>query len=182
MTAREWRRVLRTAKAARGAGCLGPRIAARAAAAEAAGASQDTRLAAACVLAAQAAKNEFLTDLRTFWHQLEGADAFRRQMQQSAPSRTYRRAPQVRDRLPVDAAKAVPILELLQRYGHQLRRAGAEWTALCPFHDDTRPSLHVNASKGLWRCHACGAGGDGIAYVMQRKGLDFTAAVREIAA
>jgi hypothetical protein len=84
MLVAEWRRVLLAAKAARAAAYLGPRPAARAAAAELEHSPWEVRIAVACVLASQAAKTEFLADLRTFWRYLEGADAFRVQLQQSA--------------------------------------------------------------------------------------------------
>jgi DNA primase len=76
----------------------------------------------------------------------------------------------------------VPILQLFERYGHSIRRAGGQWVTRCPFHDDQRPSLTLSPARGLWYCHPCGVGGDGIAYVMQRKGIDFADAVREVAA
>lgn len=53
--------------------------------------------------------------------------------------------------------------------------------ALCPFHDDRKPSLSVNLKNGLWQCFGCGASGDVIAFYMKRHGCDFPMALRELA-
>ncbi len=39
------------------------------------------------------------------------------------------------------------------------KRAGSEWRAICPFHDDHNPSLCINEEKGVWYCHGCGKKG-----------------------
>ena len=181
---RSWRQVLRAVRAARDAAYFGPRTAGRAAAAHLSGANPATRIATAAVLASQGAKNEFITDIATFWRELAADEMFHQEMRTTQIPVVRRRPTQHerRDPLPVEAARAVPILDLFERYGHQVRRVGTQWVTRCPFHDDQRPSLTLSPSKGLWYCHPCGIGGDGIGYVMQRKGLDFAAAVRELAA
>ena len=178
-----WRLVLRAAQSARDTAYLGPRPAARAAAAHLSEEGPALWIATACVLAAQAAKGEFTCDLHAYWHELQADEALF--PEQSGTRRAVRRGPgilEARDALPIEAARAASILEVFHRYGYELRRAGAEWVTRCPFHDDRRPSLRVNSAKRLWHCHVCGIGGDAIAFVMRRQGLDFTAAVREIAA
>jgi DNA primase len=56
-------------------------------------------------------------------------------------------------------------------------------SALCPFHDDTRPSLRINVESGAYRCMACGAkGGDVLAYHRARHGLSFLQAARDLGA
>ena len=59
---------------------------------------------------------------------------------------------------------------------------GGEWkNAICPFHTDTHPSLRVRLDTGGFRCMACGAhGGDVIAFHMQRHGLRFVDAARDL--
>lgn len=48
----------------------------------------------------------------------------------------------------------------------------------CPFHDDKHPnSFRINAEHGGYKCHACGASGDMIRFVMEREKLDFKAAM-----
>ena len=54
-------------------------------------------------------------------------------------------------------------------------------SALCPFHDDTVPSLRINTEKGAFKCMACGAsGGDIIGFQMLRYGQNFIEACRTL--
>ena len=62
-----------------------------------------------------------------------------------------------------------------------LSKKGSNLEAVCPFHADTKPSLKVNDSKGLYKCFACGAGGDAIKFVQDFKHLDFIDALKDIA-
>jgi hypothetical protein len=61
---------------------------------------------------------------------------------------------------------------------------GGEWKdTICPFHNDTKPSLRVRVDTGAFRCMACGAhGGDVLAFHMQRYGLTFKAAAMALGA
>ncbi len=61
---------------------------------------------------------------------------------------------------------------------------GGEWkNALSPFHDDRKPSLRVRLDTGGFRCMACGAhGGDVLSFHMQRYGLGFIAAAKQLGA
>jgi len=61
---------------------------------------------------------------------------------------------------------------------------GGEWkNAVCPFHQDTHPSLRVRIDTGGFRCMACGAhGGDVLSFHMQRYGLGFIAAAKQLGA
>jgi DNA primase len=62
--------------------------------------------------------------------------------------------------------------------GVVLRRAGDDLIGLCPFHDDTEPSLVISPAKNLWHCFgACQAGGSVIDWVMRAEGLSFRHAV-----
>jgi len=62
-----------------------------------------------------------------------------------------------------------------------LKRAGANFRALCPFHKEKTPSFNVNQTKQIWHCFGCGAGGDVFGFVMKYENLDFVAAVRRLA-
>ena len=85
------------------------------------------------------------------------------------------------DRIDVDALKrAVPIDVLVQSMGVELKQRGDEFTGLCPFHDDHRPSMSVTPGKGFY-CHACGAGGDQIAFIQESRGVDFVEAAKILA-
>jgi len=65
----------------------------------------------------------------------------------------------------------------------ELKGTGAWRDALCPFHEDTKPSLRVNIDRGGYRCMACGArGGDVLAFHMHRYGLDFIEAAKQLKA
>lgn len=55
--------------------------------------------------------------------------------------------------------------------------------AICPFHEDSKPSLRVNVQTGAFRCMVCGAhGGDLLAFQMQRHGMTFPAACKALGA
>ena len=67
--------------------------------------------------------------------------------------------------------------------GLRLLGRGIWRTALCPFHDDSRPSLSVNVQSGGYRCHACGAhGSDVLAFHRARYGLGFREAAQAFGA
>ena len=62
-----------------------------------------------------------------------------------------------------------------------LKRKGREMVGLCPFHDDHKPSMNVNTSKQIFKCFACGAGGDVLRFIQMREGLTFSQAVERLA-
>ena len=62
-----------------------------------------------------------------------------------------------------------------------LTKKGKEMVGLCPFHEDHRPSLYVNAVKQIFKCFACGAGGDVFKFVQMRENLTFPQAVERLA-
>ena len=63
-----------------------------------------------------------------------------------------------------------------------LRRVGARYQGLCPFHDERTPSFSVNAEHRLYHCFGCGASGDAIRFVQDTEALDFKGAVEFLAA
>lgn len=70
--------------------------------------------------------------------------------------------------------REVDLVALVRAAGVDLKRKGANWLGLCPFHDDREPSLVVTPAKNLWNClGACQAGGDALAWVMRREGCAF---------
>jgi DNA primase len=62
-----------------------------------------------------------------------------------------------------------------------LKKKGREMVGLCPFHDDHRPSMNVNAAKQIFKCFACGAGGGVFTFVQMRENLTFPQALRRLA-
>ncbi len=62
-----------------------------------------------------------------------------------------------------------------------LKKAGANYKACCPFHDEKTPSFNVRPDKGFYHCFGCGAHGDAISFVREFDGLGFTEAVEELA-
>ncbi len=63
----------------------------------------------------------------------------------------------------------------------KLQRAGREWKACCPFHNEKSPSFTVNDEKGFYHCFGCGAHGDVIRWMTDQRGLQFMDAVKELA-
>jgi len=62
-----------------------------------------------------------------------------------------------------------------------LKKAGREYKANCPFHDERTPSFYVVPAKGFYKCFGCGKSGDVFSFVMERQGLDFVEAVKQVA-
>lgn len=87
----------------------------------------------------------------------------------------------LRPALDVNAARAIPILDVARRLGlGEPRKAGREWLVRCPLHEDRRPSLRLSAARNAWFCDPCAEGGDGIGLVMRARRLSFLDAVREL--
>jgi DNA primase len=63
----------------------------------------------------------------------------------------------------------------------RLTKAGHEFKACCPFHNEKSPSFTVNDSKGFYHCFGCGAHGDAIRWLTDQRGLSFLDAVKELA-
>lgn len=79
----------------------------------------------------------------------------------------------------------VSIKDVVESYV-TLKKRGASWICLCPFHSDRTPSMYVSPSKGdkgqgICKCFACGAGGDAINFVKQIEGISYGEAVRRLA-
>jgi len=79
-----------------------------------------------------------------------------------------------------DLLARVDIVDVVERY-IPLRKAGANFSACCPFHSEKTPSFTVSPSKQFYHCFGCGAHGSAIGFVMQYSGLGFVEAVEELA-
>ena len=80
-----------------------------------------------------------------------------------------------------DLKSHVDIVQVVQERV-QLRKSGATWKGLCPFHGEKTPSFHVNGDKGFFHCFGCGVGGDVFKFVELHDKVSFPDAVRQLAA
>ena len=62
-----------------------------------------------------------------------------------------------------------------------LRRTGASYKGLCPFHDDKTPSFYVNPAKGVCKCFSCGKGGSAVGFIMEIEQMSYPEALRHLA-
>ncbi len=76
--------------------------------------------------------------------------------------------------------QAVDIVDVAGGY-FQLRREGRQFKALCPWHDDSRPSLQINQERQSYRCWVCDIGGDVFSLVMRMEGVTFPEAMHLLA-
>ncbi len=76
--------------------------------------------------------------------------------------------------------QAVDIVDLVGHY-IQLRRQGRGYVGLCPWHDDSRPSLQVNPERQSFKCWVCDIGGDVFSFIMQMEGISFREALEMLA-
>jgi len=63
----------------------------------------------------------------------------------------------------------------------ELRKAGANFKGVCPFHDEKTPSFVVSPQKQIYHCFGCGAGGDSIKFVMEHDKLSYPEAIEKLA-
>ncbi len=76
--------------------------------------------------------------------------------------------------------QSIDIVDLVGGY-IQLRRQGRNFVGICPWHDDSRPSLNVNPQRQSWKCWVCDVGGDVFSFVMKAEGLEFREALELLA-
>ncbi|MEO7365295.1 MAG: DNA primase [Sphingomicrobium sp.] len=82
----------------------------------------------------------------------------------------------------LDELRARTLLSSLIAPSVKLLKAGREFKACCPFHQEKTPSFTVNDDKGFYHCFGCGAHGDAIRFLTDARGLPFMDAVKELAA
>jgi len=74
----------------------------------------------------------------------------------------------------------VDIVDVIERRV-PLKKAGREWTACCPFHNERSPSFYVSPAKQFYHCFGCGAHGSAVKFLMDYERLEFPDAVEELA-
>lgn len=84
-------------------------------------------------------------------------------------------SPEVIDRVR-DAAN---IVDVISQY-LDLRKRGQNFVGLCPFHNDTHPSLYVSPVKEIYKCFACGAGGNVFTFLTEYEKINFVEAVKQL--
>ena len=77
----------------------------------------------------------------------------------------------------VDAAN---IVDVVSDYV-TLRRSGASYKGLCPFHDDKTPSFSVSPARGLCKCFSCGKGGNAVHFIMEMEQMNYLEALKHLA-
>ena len=82
----------------------------------------------------------------------------------------------------LDELRARTVLSAVIAPSVKLIRAGREWKACCPFHNEKTPSFTINDDKGFYHCFGCGAHGDAIRFLTDHRGMPFMDAVKELAA
>ena len=76
---------------------------------------------------------------------------------------------------------ASPIVEVIGAYVGPMKKAGANFVALCPFHREKSPSFNVNPARESYYCFGCHAGGDVFNFVQQYENITFIEALRRLA-
>ena len=79
-----------------------------------------------------------------------------------------------------DLLDRLDIVEVIDRRV-KLKKAGKNYSACCPFHDEKTPSFSVNPERQFYYCFGCGAGGNALGFVMEYERLDFREAVEGLA-
>lgn len=79
-----------------------------------------------------------------------------------------------------DLIRRVDIVDVVEGYV-PLRKAGHNFTGLCPFHTEKTPSFTVSPEKQFYHCFGCGAHGTAIGFLMELEGMTFPEAVRDLA-
>jgi DNA primase len=89
-------------------------------------------------------------------------------------------AGRIRDSSVQQVLASADIVDVISGYT-SLRKRGATYTGLCPFHQEKTPSFSVSAEKGLYYCFGCGAGGDVVTFLKNMDNLTFVEAVERLA-
>ena len=62
-----------------------------------------------------------------------------------------------------------------------VKKSGAGYVSICPFHNDTKPSMQISPQKGIFKCFSCGAGGDVFKFYSEFHKKDFSETLKDLA-
>lgn len=79
-----------------------------------------------------------------------------------------------------DIKRHADIVKIISCYDSVIKK-GKEYLAICPFHSDTNPSLHISPEKQIFKCFVCGTGGDVFRFVQKRENISAIEAIRKVA-
>ena len=79
-----------------------------------------------------------------------------------------------------DLLSRIDIVEIINQ-SVQLKKHGAGYKGLCPFHAENTPSFNVSSTKQFYHCFGCGASGDVIKFLRENDGLTFMEAIEKLA-
>ncbi|MDR2581630.1 MAG: DNA primase [Fibromonadaceae bacterium] len=85
------------------------------------------------------------------------------------------------DEIKEQLREAADISLIIEQFIPLRRTGGGKFLGLCPFHNDSNPSMTVNPALGIYKCFACGAGGDVFKFVMEHEKMDFRSAMEFVA-
>ena len=74
----------------------------------------------------------------------------------------------------------IDIVEVIGNF-LSMKKRGANYLALCPFHNEKTPSFNVNPARGVFKCFGCGQGGDAISFIREYEKFSFIEAIRWLA-
>ena len=75
----------------------------------------------------------------------------------------------------------IDIVQLVSEYVADVKQAGTNWKARCPFHEEKTPSFMVSQEKQIFKCFGCGKGGDIFTFIEEIEGMEFPEALRLLA-
>jgi DNA primase len=87
----------------------------------------------------------------------------------------------IADETILEVKRSVDIYEIVSGYLGPLKRAGASYKGLCPFHEEKTPSFTVSPQRQTFHCFGCGKRGDAISFVIYRENVDYPEAIRILA-
>ena len=79
-----------------------------------------------------------------------------------------------------EVLRANDVVDIISPYV-QLKRSGANYFGLCPFHSEKSPSFSVSPGKQIFYCFGCGAGGNALTFLMKYENCSFQEALKKLA-